>query len=173
MLKQSLPPPTQPQVSRGRSLPGSFWSDRSRLGGSLPASPVRLLARDGVASKLIAIHTATEDHNAVGSIESWRLLLIQLSLLVGNEGSAAILFHSIGQLGVQYPALQTLSPPPSWPEQLATVQNTLQQLPHSAAFARQSLWFRGCQLLTKLLGLSLSRRLLHQVAAEQSSYQHG
>lgn len=167
MLKKSPPIPTQPLVSSGRSLPG-------RLGSGRPASPMRLVTSGGVASKLNKTHTATEDNNALGSIESWRLLLKQLSRLVGNEGSAAIFFHSIGQLGVQYPALQTLSPQHSWPEQLATVQNTLLQLPHSAAaFARQSLWFRGCQLLTKLFGLSLSRRLLHQVAAVQSSYQHG
>ncbi|OBP15688.1 hypothetical protein A5320_10285 [Rheinheimera sp. SA_1] len=115
-----------------------------------------------------------EDINAVGSMESWRLLLKQLSMLVGTEGSAAIFFHSIGQLGTQYPALGAINPKHSWPEQLATVQNTLQQLPQaSAAFARQSLWFRGCQLITKLLGLSLSRRLLNQVATVQSTYQHG
>lgn len=115
-----------------------------------------------------------EDINAVGSMENWRLLLKQLSLLVGSEGSAAIFFHSIGQLGSQYPTLGALSPKHSWPEQLATVQNTLQQLPQSsAAFVRQSLWFRGCQLITKLLGLSLSQRLLHRVAAVQSTYQHG
>ena len=116
----------------------------------------------------------TEEQRAVGSMESWRLLLKQLSAIVGSEGSAAIFFHCIGQLGSQYPTLRTLSPHYSWPEQLAIVQNTLQPLPpSSAAFARQSLWFRGCQLLTKLLGVSLSQRLLHQVAAAQSTEQHG
>lgn len=121
------------------------------------------------------VHTTqSEDLHAVGSMESWRLLLKQLSTLVGSEGSAAIFFHSIGQLGNQFPALRTLSPKQSWPEQLAMVQNTLQPLTEtSAAFARQTLWFRGCQLLTKLLGPSLSRRLLHLVAAGQRNSQHG
>jgi hypothetical protein len=111
---------------------------------------------------------------AAGSIEHWRLLLKQLSLLVGSKGSAAIFLKSVDQLGAQYPALATLNPMHSWPEQLAILQNTLQQLPpSSAAMAQQSLWWRGCQLLSKLLGESLSRRLLQQVQFEQSAQHHG
>lgn len=112
--------------------------------------------------------------SAVGSIEHWRLLLKQLSLLVGSQGSAAIFSKSIVQFGTQFPALATLNPMHSWPEQLAILQNTLQQLPPaSAAMAQQSLWWRGCQLITKLLGVSLSRRILHQVQQEQSSQHNG
>lgn len=116
----------------------------------------------------------TPDLSTVGSIEHWRLLLKQLSLLVGSQGCAAIFSQSIDQLGTQYPALATLSPMLSWPEQLAILQNTLQQLPPAtAAMAQQSLWWRGCQLITKLLGVSLSRRLLQQVHSEQSSQHNG
>lgn len=189
MLKKTKQVPSHsPDNSIGNRQ--HMLSDRS-----LGALPVRLIASSSSAEKMeystslsqraaniAASHwpqpgyssVHPEDINAVGSMESWRLLLKQLSMLVGTEGSAAIFFHSIGQLGMQYPALAAINPKQSWPEQLATVQNTLQQLPQaSAAFARQSLWFRGCQVITKLLGLSLSRRLLHQVAAVQSSYQHG
>lgn len=116
----------------------------------------------------------TPDLSTVGSIEQWRLLLKQLSLLVGSQGSAAIFLQSVDQLGAQYPALATMNPMHSWPEQLAILQNTLQQLPPaSAAMAQQSLWWRGCQLITKLLGASLSRRLLQQVQLDQSSQHNG
>jgi len=111
---------------------------------------------------------------AAGSIEHWRLLLKQLSLLVGSQGSTAIFLKSVDQLGAQYPALATLNPMHSWPEQLVILQNTLQQLPSaSAAMAQQSLWWRGCQLLSKLLGASLSRRILQQVQLEQSAQHNG
>jgi hypothetical protein len=189
MLKKFKPVPTDSPIS-------SIGNRQHMLSGRRSgAVPVRLVAsrrpaeqmEPNTSSPQRAANTAVshwpqpgyssvqpEDINAVGSIESWRLLLKQLSMLVGTEGSAAIFFHSIGQLGTQYPALGAINPKHSWPEQLATVQNTLQQLPQaSAAFARQSLWFRGCQLITKLLGLSLSRRLLNQVATVQSTYQHG
>lgn len=117
---------------------------------------------------------AHEVSNAAGSIEHWRLLLKQLSMLVGSQGSAAIFSKSVDQLGAQYPALAVLTPQQSWPEQLAILQNTLQQLPSSsAAMAQQSLWWRGCQLITKLLGVSLSRKLLQQVQFEQSSQHNG
>jgi hypothetical protein len=189
MLKKTKPVPTHSPVSR--------IGNRQQMpaGRPLGALSVRLVANTRPAEKMEnttnapqrapqfagnpwpqASYSSTyiEDVNAVGSMESWRLLLKQLTMLVGSEGSAAIFFHSIGQLGAQYPALGALSRQHSWPEQLAVVQNTLQQLPQSsAAFARQSLWFRGCQLITKLLGLPLSRRLLHQVATVQSTYQHG
>jgi hypothetical protein len=141
------------------------FSNTSQSASRLP-KPQNLLRHHVIAQ--------TEDQRTIGSMESWRLLLKQLSAIVGSEGSAAIFFHCIGQLGNQYPTLRTLSPHHSWPEQLAIVQNTLQPLPQSsAAFARQSLWFRGCQLLTKLFGVSLSQRLLHQVAAAQGKEQHG
>lgn len=117
---------------------------------------------------------STSDLNTIGSVEHWRLLLKQLSLLVGSQGSAAIFSKSIDQLGAQYPALAALNPMQSWPEQLALLQNTLLQLPPaSAAMAQQSLWWRGCQLITKLLGVSLSRKLLQQIKLEQSLQQNG
>ncbi len=123
-----------------------------------------------------SIHQA--DLVPVGSIESWRLLLKELSMLVGNQGSAAILFQCIGKLGPQYPVFAALSPQHSWPEQLAIVQSILQQLPQAAAtLARQSLWWRGCQLLTKLFGQALSRRLQQKALLAPNSvlsaYQHG
>ena len=115
-----------------------------------------------------------EISTAVGSIEHWRLLLKQLSMLVGSQGSAAIFSKSVAQLGGQYPALAVLTSQQSWPEQLAILQNTLQQLSSSsAAMAQQSLWWRGCQLITKLLGVSLSRKLLQQVQFEQSAQHNG
>jgi hypothetical protein len=117
---------------------------------------------------------ADEVRNTAGSIEHWRLLLKQLTLLVGSQGSAAIFSKSVDLLGVQYPALAVLTSQQSWPEQLAILENTLQQLPSSsAAMAQQSLWWRGCQLITKLLGVSLSRKLLQQVQFEQSAQHNG
>ena len=172
MLKKSPSVPLHPLACSDNFQP--FVSGRSWSGRTLVASPVKLVSTGGTANKLSPTNAAAAEMNALGSMESWRLLLKQLSMLVGSEGSAAIFYHSIGQLGTQYPVLGALSPKQSWPEQLATVQNTLQQLPQAAAaFARQSLWFRGCQLIAKLLGVSLSRRLLHQVASVQSTYQHG
>jgi hypothetical protein len=111
--------------------------------------------------------------DAAGSIENWRLLLKELSTLVGNQGTTAIFLSSVNPLSTQYPGLATLAQHQHWPEQLAILQYTLQQLPRrSAARAQQSLWWRGSQLLTKLLGESLCRRLLQQVAL-QSLNRHG
>ena len=182
MLKKYQPVSTDPSDSR---IGNRQWM---RSGESRFPRPTHLSAQDTAivssngraAPSLVLLDQPwqplqghADEFTTPGSIESWRLLLKQLSTIVGSEGSAAIFFHSIGQLCNQYPALRTLSPQHSWPEQLAVVQNTLQQLPQSsAAFARQSLWFRGCQLITKLLGFPLSQRLLHQVATAQSTYQH-
>lgn len=47
--------------------------------------------------------------NAAGSIENWRLLLKQLSTLVGNQGSTAIFLSSVNPLSTQYPGLATLA----------------------------------------------------------------
>jgi hypothetical protein len=187
MLKKSIPLSTKLSFRRIGNQPfllhGKWQSETPRITRHQTAlSPTNVSnASQQVESsskeQQLFTHYAmlkSEEQRAVGSMESWRLLLKQLSTIVGSEGSAAIFFHCIGQLSSQYPTLRTLSPHHSWPEQLAIVQNTLQPLPQSsAAFARQSLWFRGCQLLTKLLGESLSRRLLHQVAAAQSTEQHG
>lgn len=98
------------------------------------------------------------------SASTWRDIDAALSPIVGPRGVAALFNRSLFVTSAHYPCLTAVRESDSPPGEFATLQATLaQQTTSNAASASDALLQTFKQLLTKLIGGSLTERLLESV----------
>ncbi len=98
------------------------------------------------------------------SASTWRDIDAALSPIVGPRGVAALYNRSLFLTGTHHPCLTAVRESDSPPGEFAALQATLaQQTTSNAASASDALLQTFKQLLTKLIGGSLTERLLESV----------
>jgi hypothetical protein len=118
------------------------------------------LARDGADSTQIA----------TGAVLKWRLVDDALSPIVGHGGVVALFRRAVFLTRQSHAALALLPEAPDQPHDFAALQTLLSQQPSvEAAAIATALQHTFVDLLTHLIGESLTERLLRSVWDKTSS----
>jgi hypothetical protein len=125
----------------------------------IPTSTARLLARG-----------ASPEQIAVTAVSTWLAVSAALSPIIGERGVAALYKRSLYLSRIDYPWLAAAHEGERASEQYACLQAALsQQTSSNAAAANAALLQTFHDLLTDLIGGSLTERLLRSVWDNQSS----
>ena len=109
---------------------------------------------------------------AESAVSTWRDLDAALSPIIGQRGVVALCKRSLYLTRADFPWLAAVDEGELKPDEFTTLQTALsQQTSANAAAANDALLRTFCDLLSKLIGASLTDRLLRSVWAGSSSDQ--
>jgi hypothetical protein len=96
--------------------------------------------------------------------ETWREIFAALSPVIGPGGAAALYQRSLILTRAAYPCLASVREGTVQPGEFSALRQVLsQQSTAQAAAANGALLHTFCDLLTSLIGVSLTERLLHSI----------